>query len=51
MGLAHLSASTASMTGGLVKEFEHAVLPSIGPKTTLICTLLALMVTHVQISF
>nr|CAG4637044.1 EOG090X06YP [Ceriodaphnia reticulata] len=36
------SALTASMTGGLVKEFEHVVLPSVGPKTTLICTLLAL---------
>nr|CAG4644824.1 EOG090X06YP [Leptodora kindtii] len=33
--------SSASMTGGLVQEFHHDVLPSIGPLTTLVCTLLA----------
>lgn len=36
------SVSTASMTGGLVQEFEHAILPSVGPKATFICTLLAM---------
>nr|CAG4646289.1 EOG090X06YP [Macrothrix elegans] len=35
--------TTASMTGGLVKEFEHVILPSVGPKTTLICTLVAFL--------
>lgn len=37
------SVSTASMTGGLVQEFEHVILPSIGPKVTFVCTLLALI--------
>nr|CAG4647935.1 EOG090X06YP [Moina brachiata] len=32
----------ASMTGGLVKEFEHTILPTIMPKVTLLCTLLAI---------
>ncbi|KAL4659618.1 putative dolichyl pyrophosphate Glc1Man9GlcNAc2 alpha-1,3-glucosyltransferase [Arapaima gigas] len=29
----------ASMTGGLVQEFQHSVLPSVSPLITLICTL------------
>ncbi|XP_029028806.1 probable dolichyl pyrophosphate Glc1Man9GlcNAc2 alpha-1,3-glucosyltransferase [Betta splendens] len=33
----------ASMTGGLVQEFEHSVLPSISPSITFICTLLAIL--------
>uniref|UniRef100_A0A3Q3E595 Alpha-1,3-glucosyltransferase n=1 Tax=Labrus bergylta TaxID=56723 RepID=A0A3Q3E595_9LABR len=32
----------ASMTGGLVQEFQHSVLPSISPSITLVCTLLSL---------
>lgn len=43
-GWTAVSTTTASMTGGLVQEFEHSILPSVGPKTTLICTLLALIV-------
>ncbi|XP_069747943.1 dolichyl pyrophosphate Glc1Man9GlcNAc2 alpha-1,3-glucosyltransferase isoform X1 [Narcine bancroftii] len=35
--------SKASMTGGLVQEFQHAVLPSVSPLTTLVCTLLSIM--------
>ncbi|XP_062910526.1 probable dolichyl pyrophosphate Glc1Man9GlcNAc2 alpha-1,3-glucosyltransferase isoform X2 [Mobula hypostoma] len=35
--------SKASMTGGLVQEFQHAVLPSVSPLATLICTLLSIM--------
>ncbi|XP_056140893.1 probable dolichyl pyrophosphate Glc1Man9GlcNAc2 alpha-1,3-glucosyltransferase [Lampris incognitus] len=33
----------ASMTGGLVQEFQHAVLPSISPSITLVCTLLTIL--------
>lgn len=29
---------SAAMTGGLVQEFDHAVLPSIKPMVTLLCT-------------
>lgn len=32
----------ASMTGGLVQEFQHSVLPSVSPLATLICTLLSI---------
>ncbi|XP_069565778.1 dolichyl pyrophosphate Glc1Man9GlcNAc2 alpha-1,3-glucosyltransferase isoform X2 [Brachyistius frenatus] len=33
----------ASMTGGLVQEFQHSVLPSVSPSVTLVCTLLAVL--------
>ncbi|XP_075994024.1 dolichyl pyrophosphate Glc1Man9GlcNAc2 alpha-1,3-glucosyltransferase isoform X2 [Genypterus blacodes] len=33
----------ASMTGGLVQEFQHAVLPSVSPPVTLVCTLLSIL--------
>ncbi|XP_041835367.1 probable dolichyl pyrophosphate Glc1Man9GlcNAc2 alpha-1,3-glucosyltransferase isoform X2 [Melanotaenia boesemani] len=33
----------ASMTGGLVQEFQHSVLPSISPSITLICTLISIL--------
>ncbi|KAM4620943.1 dolichyl pyrophosphate Glc1Man9GlcNAc2 alpha-1,3-glucosyltransferase [Polymixia lowei] len=33
----------ASMTGGLVQEFQHDVLPSISPPITLACTLLSIL--------
>ncbi|XP_062370038.1 probable dolichyl pyrophosphate Glc1Man9GlcNAc2 alpha-1,3-glucosyltransferase isoform X2 [Cinclus cinclus] len=33
----------ASMTGGLVQEFEHTVLPSVTPLATLICTSIAIL--------
>ncbi|XP_061431859.1 probable dolichyl pyrophosphate Glc1Man9GlcNAc2 alpha-1,3-glucosyltransferase [Lethenteron reissneri] len=35
------SVATAAMTGGLVREAEHAVLPSVPPGATVACTLLA----------
>uniref|UniRef100_A0A8B9KLR1 Alpha-1,3-glucosyltransferase n=1 Tax=Astyanax mexicanus TaxID=7994 RepID=A0A8B9KLR1_ASTMX len=37
--------SKASMTGGLVQEFQHSVLPSVSPLITLICTLLSILVS------
>lgn len=36
----------ASMTGGLVQEFEHLVLPSVTPAVTLVCTLLSILVSR-----
>ncbi|XP_042220101.1 probable dolichyl pyrophosphate Glc1Man9GlcNAc2 alpha-1,3-glucosyltransferase isoform X2 [Homarus americanus] len=33
----------AAMTGGLVQEFDHAVLPSISPQITLIATLISIV--------
>ena len=38
---------TASMTGGLVQEFDHTVLPSIKPLVTLICTVVAMVVSDI----
>lgn len=37
------SSPQASMTGGLVQEFHHTVLPSVSPTVTLLCTALALL--------
>ncbi|KTG47708.1 hypothetical protein cypCar_00001609 [Cyprinus carpio] len=33
----------ASMTGGLVQEFQHSVLPSVSPLATLVCTVLSIL--------
>uniref|UniRef100_A0A671KI93 Alpha-1,3-glucosyltransferase n=2 Tax=Sinocyclocheilus anshuiensis TaxID=1608454 RepID=A0A671KI93_9TELE len=33
----------ASMTGGLVQELQHSVLPSVSPLATLVCTLLSIL--------
>lgn len=37
------SGPQASMTGGLVQEFHHTVLPSVSPSVTLLCTALSLL--------
>ncbi|XP_072317856.1 dolichyl pyrophosphate Glc1Man9GlcNAc2 alpha-1,3-glucosyltransferase [Eucyclogobius newberryi] len=37
------SGSQASMTGGLVQEFHHTVLPSVTPSVTLLCTALTIL--------
>ncbi|XP_066998820.2 dolichyl pyrophosphate Glc1Man9GlcNAc2 alpha-1,3-glucosyltransferase isoform X2 [Anabrus simplex] len=39
----HIPQERAAMTGGLVQEFHHSVLPDISPRTTFICTLLAIL--------
>ncbi|KAJ8275839.1 hypothetical protein COCON_G00075910 [Conger conger] len=33
----------ASMTGGLVQEFQHSVLPSVSPSATLVCTVISIL--------
>lgn len=38
----------ATMTGGLVQEFQHSVLPSVSPSVTLVCTLLSILVSPNQ---
>ena len=34
----------AAMTGGMVQEYSHTVLPSVSPLVTLLATLLAMLV-------
>ncbi|XP_075707486.1 dolichyl pyrophosphate Glc1Man9GlcNAc2 alpha-1,3-glucosyltransferase [Rhinoderma darwinii] len=41
--LSPASVRAGSMTGGLVQEFEHNVLPSITPMATLICTFVSIL--------
>lgn len=43
--------STASMTGGLVQEFSHSVLPSIPPVVTLILTAFFMVPAMVKLFF
>lgn len=40
--------SSASMTGGLVQEFEHSVLPTVKPIHTFLLTILQMLVSHVD---
>ncbi len=42
--LSQNASSSAAMTGGLVQEFDHTVLPSIGPLVTLVATSLSILV-------
>ncbi|XP_077983602.1 dolichyl pyrophosphate Glc1Man9GlcNAc2 alpha-1,3-glucosyltransferase-like [Glandiceps talaboti] len=37
------SVNQASMTGGLVQEFSHTVLPSVPPIATMLCTLISIL--------
>lgn len=39
----------ASMTGGLVREYSHVVLPSVPPLATLILTLLSILVGNIDL--
>jgi hypothetical protein len=38
--------SSAVMTGGLVQEYKHIVLPEITPRITFFCTLLSVLVSN-----
>ena len=42
-GLDAYVADKASMTGGLVQEFDHAVLPSVPPSATFVLALLSML--------
>jgi len=44
LGMLSAGNQTAAMTGGLVQEFNHAVLPSVSPLATMILSALAMMV-------
>lgn len=43
LGLVSGGVATASMTGGLVQEYQHLVLPSVTPAATAVCTLVAMI--------
>ncbi|KAH3843091.1 probable dolichyl pyrophosphate Glc1Man9GlcNAc2 alpha-1,3-glucosyltransferase [Dreissena polymorpha] len=43
LGLVSIGNHTASMTGGLVQEFKHAVLPSVTPLVTLVLTAFSIL--------
>ena len=43
-GLLTTNNNTASMTGGLVQQTSHVILPSIQPNITLVATLMAIVV-------
>ncbi|KAF4523091.1 hypothetical protein B566_EDAN003103 [Ephemera danica] len=45
------NSTSASMTGGLVQEFEHSVLPTITPATSFICSLLAILPAMIKLWF
>lgn len=42
-GNIRVKSGQSSMTGGLVQEYEHSVLPSVSPLATLICTVVLML--------
>jgi len=36
----------AVMTGGLVQEYKHVVLPEVTPRTTFLCSLFSIVVSN-----
>lgn len=44
MNLVTFNSSSASMTGGLVQEFEHSVLPTVKPIHTFLLTIAQMLV-------
>ncbi|XP_067949246.1 dolichyl pyrophosphate Glc1Man9GlcNAc2 alpha-1,3-glucosyltransferase-like [Watersipora subatra] len=49
LDLISVSNHSASMTGGLVQEFEHAVLPSVTPVATLLLTVTFMLPTLIHL--
>lgn len=41
---------TATMTGGLVQEFSHTVLPNVTPLATMVLTVLAILPAMIKLS-
>ena len=46
LGMVPMSNHSAAMTGGLVQEFDHSVLPSVKPLATFILTAASMIVRH-----
>lgn len=44
-----IAKSEASMTGGLVQEYDHAVLPSITPTVTFVLTVVTMLPALVKL--
>ncbi|KAJ8916980.1 hypothetical protein NQ315_008380 [Exocentrus adspersus] len=51
LGVKFANSSIAAMTGGLVQEFSHSVLPSISPLVTLLLTALFMIPAMVKLFF
>jgi len=49
LGMLSIEGNMASMTGGLVQEFSHTVLPSVPPLATFILTLLSMLPALVKL--
>lgn len=43
--LVNITTSEAVMTGGLVQEYKHSILPSVPPIVTLAATVLSILVS------
>lgn len=45
----NVTSSVATMTGGLVQEFSYAVLPTVTPLATMICSVVAMIPALVKL--
>lgn len=49
LGLLRIQKSEASMTGGLVQQYDHAVLPSVTPTVTIVLSVLTMLPALVKL--
>lgn len=49
LGLMRIQKSEASMTGGLVQQYDHAVLPSVTPTVTIVLSVLTMLPALVKL--